>query len=157
MAWSTLKLAQNLQFVTFKPLSYCFQETKGFNVKVSFASRSVLRLIRWCNKPGDITKEFWEKVIQLHGTFHGLKITNCFGERDQNGQKYFRGRTIFHDFEHSSLPTRSWRKTKTIVHATKNYSLIICDHFCLTHALICPKTWGKRPKWSKILKSHRFS
>ena len=34
------------------------------------------RLIRWYNKPGDITKEFWEKPIQFHGTFHGLKITN---------------------------------------------------------------------------------
>ena len=43
----------------------------------SFASRTVLRLIGWYNKPGDITKEFWEKAIQFHGTFHELKITNC--------------------------------------------------------------------------------
>ena len=42
----------------------------------SFASRPVSRLIKWYNKPGDITKEFWEKAIQFHGTFHGLKITN---------------------------------------------------------------------------------
>ena len=27
---------------------------------------------------GDITIEFWEKAIQLHGTFHGLKITNWY-------------------------------------------------------------------------------
>ena len=27
------------QFVIFKPLSYCFEETKGFEVKASFASR----------------------------------------------------------------------------------------------------------------------
>ena len=29
-------------------------------------------------KPGDITIEFWEKAIQLHGTFHGSKITNWY-------------------------------------------------------------------------------
>ena len=58
----------SIQFVTFK--------TVGFDVKTSFASRPSLRLIRWYNKPGDITKEFWEKAIQLHGTFHELKITN---------------------------------------------------------------------------------
>ena len=67
----------NIQFVIFKLLSYCFQETTGFDVKASFASRPVSRLIRWYNKPGDITKEFWGKAIQFHGTFHGLKITNC--------------------------------------------------------------------------------
>ena len=65
------------QSVIFKPLSYCFEETIGFDVKASFASRPVLRLIRWYNKPGDVTKEFWEKAIRFHGTFHGLKITNC--------------------------------------------------------------------------------
>ena len=47
------------QFVIFKPLSHCFEETIRFDVKASFASRPVLRLIRWYNKPGDITKEFW--------------------------------------------------------------------------------------------------
>ena len=34
------------QLVIFKPLSYCFKETLGFDVKVSFASRPVLHLIR---------------------------------------------------------------------------------------------------------------
>ena len=33
------------QFAFFKPLSYCFEETIGFDVKVSFASRPVSRLI----------------------------------------------------------------------------------------------------------------
>ena len=47
------------QFVICKPLSYCFKEIIEFDVKASFASRPVSRLIRWCNKPGDITKEFW--------------------------------------------------------------------------------------------------
>ena len=34
------------QFVIFKPLSYCFQETIGFDIKASFASRPESRLIR---------------------------------------------------------------------------------------------------------------
>ena len=59
----------------FKPLSYCFEETIGFDVKASFASRPVSRLIRSYNKSGDKTKEFGEKAIQFHGTFHELKIT----------------------------------------------------------------------------------
>ena len=34
-----------VQFVIFKSLSYCFEETIGFDVKVSFASCPVSRLI----------------------------------------------------------------------------------------------------------------
>ena len=73
------KSARNLkQFVIFKPLSYCFKETIiGFDKKALLAIHPVLRLIRWYNKPGDITKEFWEKAVEFHGTFHGLKIANC--------------------------------------------------------------------------------
>ena len=67
------------QFVIFKPLRYCFEETIGFDVKTSFSSRPVPRLIRWYKKPRDITKEFREKTIQFHGTFRGLKITNSSG------------------------------------------------------------------------------
>ena len=44
-------------FLLFKRLSYCFEETIGFDVKASFASRPVSRQIRFYNKPGDI-KEF---------------------------------------------------------------------------------------------------
>ena len=36
---------ESMQFVIFKPLSYCFKETIGFDVKASFASRPVSRLI----------------------------------------------------------------------------------------------------------------
>ena len=43
-----------LQFVIFKPLSYCIEETIGFDVNASFARSPVSRLI----KPGDVTKEF---------------------------------------------------------------------------------------------------
>ena len=57
----------------FKP----FKETIGFDVKASFASRPVSRLIRWYNKQDEITKEFWEKAIQFDWIFHELKITNC--------------------------------------------------------------------------------
>ena len=67
---------QHIQFVMIKPLSYCFEETIGFDVKASFASRPLSRLIKWYNKPGDKTKEFWEKAIQFQGTFHELKNTN---------------------------------------------------------------------------------
>ena len=46
------------QFVTFKSLSYCFEETIEFDAKASFTSRPESRLIRWYNEPGDKTKEF---------------------------------------------------------------------------------------------------
>ena len=65
----------------FKPLSYCLEETIGLNVKTSFIRRLVSRVI----KPGDIRKEFYEKAIHIHGTLHGLKITNCFIQSFRNG------------------------------------------------------------------------
>ena len=46
--------SQLSQFVVFKTLSYFFEGTIEFDVKASFASRPVLRLIRWYNKPADI-------------------------------------------------------------------------------------------------------
>ena len=55
-----LKMPFRRQFLLFKPLHYCFQETIGFNVKALFTSRPASRLIRFYNKPGDIAKEFWE-------------------------------------------------------------------------------------------------
>ena len=39
-----------IQFVIFILLSYCFEETRGFDVKTSFPSRLVSRLVRWYNK-----------------------------------------------------------------------------------------------------------
>ena len=36
----------NVQFVVLKPLYYCFEETIGFDVKASFTSRPLSRLIR---------------------------------------------------------------------------------------------------------------
>ena len=60
------------KFVIFKPLSYCFEEATGFDVKTSFTTCPVSRLI----KPRGITKEFQIKANQFHGTFHGLKTKN---------------------------------------------------------------------------------
>ena len=48
-----------VQFVIFKPLNYCFEETIEYDVKASFESRPESRLIRWYNEPDGITKEFW--------------------------------------------------------------------------------------------------
>ena len=64
-----------IQFVILEPLSHCFEETIGLDVKVLYASRPLSRVIKWYNKPRNITEEFWEKAILFHGT--ELKITNC--------------------------------------------------------------------------------
>ena len=45
-----MKMMKISQFVIFKPLSYCFGEIIGFDIKASFVSRPVSRLIRWYNK-----------------------------------------------------------------------------------------------------------
>ena len=50
------------QFVIFKPLNYCFEETIGFYLKASFASLPLSRLIRWYNKPGHIIKKLLDKA-----------------------------------------------------------------------------------------------
>ena len=63
----------SLQFVIFKPLSYYFEETIGFDVKASSPSCPVFGLIKWYSKPGDIAKEFREKAIQFHTTFYGME------------------------------------------------------------------------------------
>ena len=42
------------QLVIFKPLRYYFEETIGFDVKASFASRPVSRLIKWYNNPAQV-------------------------------------------------------------------------------------------------------
>ena len=62
----------SIQFVVFKPLSYYFEETIGFDKQASFPRPQMSLLI----KPGDITKKFQLKAIQFHWTFYGFKITN---------------------------------------------------------------------------------
>ena len=56
---SSFKGALSHKFVIFKPLSYCLEETIGFDVKALFVNRPMSRLIRWYNTTGDIIKEFW--------------------------------------------------------------------------------------------------
>ena len=51
------------QFVIFKLLSYCFEETIRFDVKASFASHPVSRIVRWYNKPGDMKKGFEDLAV----------------------------------------------------------------------------------------------
>ena len=58
-----------IQFAIFKPLSYCCEETIGFDVKVSFARRQVSRLI----KPVDITKEFMRKGYSVPRDFSWIE------------------------------------------------------------------------------------
>ena len=53
----------------------------GLNVLSAIQGMSTIWDVRYWefslyNKPGDLKKEFWEKAIQFHGTFHGLKITD---------------------------------------------------------------------------------
>ena len=49
------------QFVIFKPLNHCFKETVEFDVKASFESRPLSRLIRWYNT------RWYEKRILIKG------------------------------------------------------------------------------------------
>ena len=44
--WRDMFLQRAVQFVSFKPRSYYLEETIGFDVKASFASHPVSRLIR---------------------------------------------------------------------------------------------------------------
>ena len=95
-------IAYKEQLLIFKPLSYCFKEAIGFDVKATFTSRPLSRLIRWYNKPSDVTEEFWEQTIQFHGTFHGLKITN-WGGRGCFNVAYIRKKNNFLDHKISKI------------------------------------------------------
>ena len=53
-------MKRSYQFVIFKPLSYCFEETIWFNGKASFASRPVSRLINWL---GDTTRWYNKRIL----------------------------------------------------------------------------------------------
>ena len=62
------------QFVIFKPLSYCFEETIGFDLKVSFASRPVSHLIRWYDNEVIQQKNFEKKLFSSTGLFMDWKL-----------------------------------------------------------------------------------
>ena len=44
-AYIMVNCLKHYEFVIFKPLSHCFEETIGFGVKASFISRPTSRLI----------------------------------------------------------------------------------------------------------------
>ena len=46
ISWAIISESSPLQFVIFNPLSYCFEGTIGFDVKTSFVSRPMSRIIR---------------------------------------------------------------------------------------------------------------
>ena len=61
------------QFVIFKPLSFCFEETIWFDVKVSIASRPVSRLIRWYNNQVIWQKNFDKRLFSSTRLFMDWK------------------------------------------------------------------------------------
>ena len=65
------------QFVILKPLSYSFEEMIGFDVKASFPSHPVSRLIkdqsRWCNKRTSSTGLFMDWKLQTVILFSVLR------------------------------------------------------------------------------------
>ena len=71
-----------MQFVIFKQLSYCFEEIVRFDVKASFASRPVSRLI----KQGDIAKEFLKRLFSSTGLFMDWKLQTDYIKMDRNAQ-----------------------------------------------------------------------
>ena len=76
--WKSFRSERVNQFAILKQLSYCFEETIGFDVKASFASRPVSHLISWYNNQVIQQNNFDKKLFSSMG-LHGLKITNCNG------------------------------------------------------------------------------
>ena len=75
MTWGyVLSSKQTYQCVIFKPLSYCFEETIGFDVKASFTSRPVSRLISWYNNQVIQQKKFDKRLFSSMGLFMDWKL-----------------------------------------------------------------------------------
>ena len=88
------------QFVIFKPLSYCFEDTIGFDVNTSFASRPVSRLISWYNNQVMWQKNFDKRLISSRGHFMDWKLQTALvirqkGESQNGGNKKIKPRQIF--------------------------------------------------------------
>ena len=56
-------------------MSFRNLNNKPFGI-IFYAASFAWPLISPLIKPRNITKEFQQKAIQFHGTFHGLKITD---------------------------------------------------------------------------------
>ena len=69
-----LKGLHSIQFAIFKPLSYCFGETIGFDVKASFPSRPISRLISWYNNQVIQQKNFNKRLFSSMGLFMDWKL-----------------------------------------------------------------------------------
>ena len=70
----------SMQFVIFKPLNYCFEETIGFDVKASFTSRPISRLISWYNNQviqgHSVPRDFsWIENHKVHSIVYNDSIT----------------------------------------------------------------------------------
>ena len=66
------------EFVVFKPLSYCFEETIGYDVNTLFARPPVTRII----KPNDITKNVKKSLLSSTEHFMDWKL-----QTDENTPK----------------------------------------------------------------------
>ena len=61
------------QFVIFKPLSYCFEETIGFDVKALFTSLPVSHLISWYKNQVIQQNNFEKRLFSSTGLFMDWK------------------------------------------------------------------------------------
>ena len=62
------------QFVIFKLLSYCFEKTVGLDVKASFVSRPVSRLISWYSSQVIKQNNFDKKLFSSTRLFMDWKL-----------------------------------------------------------------------------------
>ena len=72
--WKPFRSERVNQFAIFKQLSCCFEETIGFDVKASFASRPVLHLISWYNNQVIQQNNFDKKLFSSTGLFIDWKL-----------------------------------------------------------------------------------
>ena len=68
-----VQIQKKYQFVIFNPLSYCFKEIIGFDVKASFANRPVSHLIRWYNKTRWYNNRILRKGYSVAGDFSWIE------------------------------------------------------------------------------------
>ena len=89
----------------------------------------------WYNSLFDLPKNIWKRT-----------------QTTKNTKKW----SFFIALNTLSCQFRSWNKIKTIGHATTYGTLVIWYKCNISHSFICPKTWRKRSKRLKILKSEYF-
>ena len=91
------------QFVIFKPLlSYCFEETIGFDVKASFTSRPVSHLISWYSNQVIQQNNFDKRLFSSTGLVMDWESNWNSGFYKIFMRIYFR-REIKRDIAHTSF------------------------------------------------------